>query len=284
MRSIARKVLGVVAAVVLVAGAVIGIGRAVYERRLDADVDALLAARNRAAPVVVTEDDLARLPKPVQRWLRWAQVAGTAIPATVHLEQTGRFRQSETGGWMPFTAEETYTTDPPGFVWKTSMQMFPLLSIIGRDQYANGHGSIEMRALGIVPVADAAGPEMDQGALLRYLNETIWFPAAAVSPFITWDAIDATSARATMSYGEVTASATFVFDEQGRPVDMLAERQELASGQLQTWSTPFTAYGEFENIRVPVAGTALWRREGGDFPYIELQVTDITYDLQSERT
>jgi len=87
-----------------------------------------------------------------------------------------------------------------------------------------------------------------------------------------------------MSHGGVTASATFIFDEQGRPVDMLAERQDLGSGQLQTWSTPLTAHGEFENIRVPVAGTALWRREGGDFPYIELLVTGIQYDRPSERS
>lgn len=284
MRSVAKKVLGGVAAVVLVAGAVIGIGQAIYERRLDADVNALLGASTERASRVITEANLATLPEPVQRWLRWAQVVGKPIPTTIHLKQTGRFKLSETGGWMPFTAEETYTTDPPGFVWKTSMQMFPLVSIIGRDQYVDGHGSIQMRVLGIVPVADAAGPAMDQGALLRYLNETIWFPAAALTPYITWDATDATSARATMSHGGVTASATFIFDEQGRPVDMLAERQDLGSGQLQTWSTPLTAHGEFENIRVPVAGTALWRREGGDFPYIELLVTGIQYDRPSERS
>jgi len=179
MRSVAKKVLGGVAAVVLVAGAVIGIGQAIYERRLDADVNALLGASTERASRVITEANLATLPEPVQRWLRWAQVVGKPIPTTIHLKQTGRFKLSETGGWMPFTAEETYTTDPPGFVWKTSMQMFPLVSIIGRDQYVDGHGSIQMRVLGIVPVADAAGPAMDQGALLRYLNETIWFPAAA---------------------------------------------------------------------------------------------------------
>ena len=56
--------------------------------------------------------------------------------------------------------------------------------------------------------ADATGPKVDQGALLRYLNETMWFPAAALSPYITWQDKNANSATATMSYESVTAAAT----------------------------------------------------------------------------
>jgi hypothetical protein len=131
------------------------------------------------------------------------------------------------------------------------MRMFPLVTIAGRDRYVVGRGSIEMRLLGIVPVADASGPGMDQGALLRYLNETLWFPATALSPYVTWLGSDATTAQATMSYQGVTVSATFVFDAQGRPADMTAERQDLARGRLETWSTPLRAYGEFAGVRIP---------------------------------
>jgi hypothetical protein len=103
----------------------------------------------------------------------------------------------------------------------------------------------------------------------------MWFPAAALSSYITWDAIDATSARATISDGGVMAAATFVFDEQGRPVDMVAERQDLARGRLETWATPLSAYGEFAGVRVPAEGTALWRYDTGDFPYIEVRITGL---------
>ena len=67
------------------------------------------------------------------------------------------------------------------------------------DRYVDGRGSIEMRLLGLMPVANARGERLDQGALLRYLNETMWFPAAVLSPYIAWEGIDATSARATMT-------------------------------------------------------------------------------------
>ena len=270
--------LGAVATIVLVGASSVAVGRAAFERRIGREVEDLLAASAAAESTHVTEADLAGLPEPVQQWLRWSRVVGQERPTTIRLKQEGRFRTGEGRGWMPFTAEEYYTTDPPGFVWTTTMRMAPLLSIVGRDRYVGGHGSIEMRLLGLVPVAAADGPELDQGALLRYLNETMWFPAAVLGPSITWEAIDATSARATMSYGGVTASAIFVFDGEGRPVDMVAERYDLGRGRLETWSTPIRAYGAFGGIRIPTEGEGLWRYDTGDFSYIELRITEVEYD------
>ena len=273
-----RRILGGIATVGVFLTAIIGVGRVTFERRMNEEIAALLATNSVTEPAIVTNDDLAALPEPVQRWLRWAQVVGKEYPITVRLKQEGRFRQAEGGNWMSFTAEEYFTTEPPAFVWKTRMQMFPFVSIVGRDRYADGRGVIEMRLLGIVPVANAAGPAMDQGALLRYLNEMMWFPAAALSPYITWTELDVISAVATMSYAGVTASATFVFDAEGKPVDMIAERQDLSRGRLETWSTPLRAYGEFHGVRVPSEGAGVWKYESGDFPYIELRITEVEYN------
>jgi len=40
----------------------------------------------------------------------------------------------------------------------------------------------------------ATGSEIDQGAMMRYLNEMTWFPAAFLGENISWRAIDDTSA------------------------------------------------------------------------------------------
>jgi hypothetical protein len=156
--------------------------------------------------------------------------------------------------------------------------MAPLLTIRGRDRYVTGQGDIEMRLLGLIPVARKSGGELDRGAMLRYLNETMWFPAATLSPYITWKGIDANSAEATMTYGGVTASATFVFDGQGKLVTMTALRPNDAKGQVLPWATPISGYGEFAGMRVPSAGEAIWTYDTGDFSYIRLRVTDIVYN------
>jgi len=155
------------------------------------------------------------------------------------------------------------------------------LSINGRDRYANGEGSIEMRLLSLIPVAKPSRGGLDQGGLVRHLNEIMWFPAAAVSPYITWEPIDVSSARATMSYRGVTGAAKFIFDEQGREIDMVAERYNSTTGRLETWSTPLRAYGEFHGVRVPVEGEGIWKYDSGDFSYIRLRVTDLEYNRLS---
>lgn len=270
--------IGTIAAVVLIVSSSVGGGRLLTERRISREIDDLLAASNGNEPTIVTETELAGLPEPVKRWLRYAQVIGKQRPSTVRLKMEGDFRLGEDKGWMPFEAEEYYTTDPPGFVWSVSMEMAPLLTIRGRDRYVEGTGDIDMRLLGAIPVAHKSGGALDQGAMLRYLNETMWFPAAALSPYITWEGVDMNSATATMSYRGVTASATFVFDEQGKLVTMTAQRNNDAKGQALPWSTPISDYGQFAGVRVPVAGEAIWRYETGDFSYIRLRVTDLEYD------
>jgi hypothetical protein len=272
-----KIVVGTVAAVAIVAASSIGVGRLAFDRMVAREVEDLFAASAATEPDVVTEADLAGLPVPVQRWLRNAGVVGKPLPAAVRLKQEGDIRLDDTR-WLPFTAEQYYTTDPPGFVWATKIEMAPLVTVVGRDKYVGGRGALEARLLGLVTVAKDSGPEMDRGALLRYLNETMWFPAAALSPYIAWEPIDANSARATMSYGGVSAPATFHFDEEGRLTTMVAERFDSDEGKDNVWSTPITAYGEFGGIRVPVAAEAVYARDSGDYPYIRARVTAIEYD------
>jgi hypothetical protein len=267
-----------VAGVALVVASTVAIGRATFDREMSRDVTDLFAASIDGQPTVLTEADLAALPEPVQRWLRYSQVVGTERPVAVRLKQEGEFRLGEGRDWMPFEAEQYFTTDPPGFVWIVSMRMFPLVTVTGRDRYVEGESSIRMRLLSLLPVADESGSKLDQGALLRYLGEMPWFPAAAVSPYITWEGIDASSARATISYGGVTGSATFLFDQEGRLTEVVAQRYNSSKDRLETWSAPTHAYGEIGGVRFGVEGEAIWRYETGDFSYIRLRITEVEYN------
>jgi hypothetical protein len=269
----------VLAAPALLAGvaAAWAVSRVALDRRVAGEVQQLVAA-SKGRSRLVAEADLVGLPEPVQQWLRWSSVPGSPYPVTVRLRQEGQFRMGQDRGWMPFTAQEYYTTDPPGYLWTATFTMPPLVTVRGRDRYAEGQASIDMRLLSLIPVANDRGPGLDQGALLRYLKETMWFPAGVLSPYITWAARDRRSAVATMGYGGVSASATFWFDDQGRLTDMTAERFDSASKAILPWSTPISGYGAFAGIRVPVQGAGVWHYEQGEFPYIRLRVTDLEYN------
>ncbi len=269
--------IGVLATLAVVAASV-GVGQVRFARQIGREVGELLAATGNARPAVLTEDDLRGLPAPVQRWLRYSRVVGTERPATIRLKQEGQFRTGEGQAWLPFEAEQHFTTDPPGFIWSVSMRMAPLVTITGRDRYANGTGEIEMRVLSLIPVAEKRGGSLNQAALLRYLAEIGWFPAAAVSPYIAWQSLDDNAARATISHGGLTASATFSFDAQGHLTTVVAERHDDARNTLVRWSGINHAYGELGGVPVPMEGEAIWHYDSGDFSYIRLRIVEIEYN------
>jgi Family of unknown function (DUF6544) len=278
MGKTAKIAVGSIASVVVVAASAVGIGRSAFKRRIYREVADLLAMSQSGQSRSIMETDLENLPEPVQRWLRNSHVLGKAYPVTVRLKQKGEFRLAENRGWMPFEAEQYFTTNPPGFVWMASFKMAPLLSVTGRDRYMAGKGDIDMRLLSLIPVAKKSGGGLDQGALLRYLGEIVWFPAAALSPFISWEGLDTTSARATMSYLGVTASATFTFDQEGNVTRLDAERYNDAKSKLEPWTIPIRAFGEFDGIHIPVEGEGVWKYSSGDFSHIRWRITEIEYN------
>jgi len=173
-----------------------------------------------------------------------------------------------------------YTTDPPAFIWHGSIEFIPFLSVKARDMLFGGKGAMLVKLLGLISIADASGPEMNQASLVRYLSETIWFPTAFLSDYIQWELLDNNSAKATVSVDGLTASAMFYFNESGELENFITERYYDEGGQLvlRTWSTPITEYKEINGIRMPSKGDAVWNLSSGDFKYIEVELTDIEYN------
>jgi hypothetical protein len=150
-----------------------------------------------------------------------------------------------------------------------------MVSVVGRDQYRDGQASIQMRALSLVPVANKTGGGLNQGDLLRYLGELQWFPAGALADYVTWEPREADSAKATMRYGGVTASMTFVFGTEGRLLEERAVRYNDARGRNESWVNRNDADAEFGGLRVPAEGEARWEYDSGPSPYIRWRVTAV---------
>ncbi|MCG9967368.1 hypothetical protein L9W92_04765 [Pelotomaculum terephthalicicum JT] len=229
---------------------------------------------------IIQKADLEGLPPIVQKWLVQSQVVGKERIRTVRLRQSVFMRLKEDGAWMPAEAEQYFTIDEPGFIWKAKVRMAPLLYFTGRDMYNKGKGHMLIKVLSLIKVADAKGKEIDQGAMLRYLAETAWFPTAALSSYIKWEEIDANSARATMSYAGITASGVFTFNEKGEVLSLVAERYGEFNGQylMKTWSVLMGENKEFNGIRIPARGEVIWKLDTGDYNWFDLEIIDIEYN------
>jgi hypothetical protein len=268
--------LGVVSVTVALGTALIGVARISFERRMGREIGILLADARPSKAETIAERDLDRLPEPVRRWLQFSRVIGTIVPTTVRLRQDGEF-QMEGRGWMPFAAEQHFTINPPGFLWKATFRMAPAVSVTGRDQYRRGQAGIEMRVLSLIPVARKSGGGLNQGALLRFLGEVQWFPAAALADYITWEAVDLHTARATITDGGIAASMTFRFETDGRLVELTADRYNDSRGRNESWVNRNHSDQEFGGVRVPAAGQANWEYESGPYPYIRWRITTIEH-------
>ncbi len=104
------------------------------------------------------------------------------------------------------------------------MRLGPLPVGRARGMYAGGKGRMLVKVASLWPVVDASGEQMDRAAMMRYLSEMPWFPAAFLAGNISFEAVDDSSARVTLTDHGRTATGTLVFDQDGRLTDFVAKR------------------------------------------------------------
>ena len=272
-----RRMLAILLGSSAVVGGIVLGARITFDRRIAREAEALLAEARPAKSRTISESDLERLPEPVQRWLRYSNVVGTAVPRTGRLRQKGQFHMKGRA-WVPFEAEQYFTIEPPGFLWKATFRMAPGVWVTGRDRYRGGEGSIDMRLLSLITVAANIGGGLNQGALLRFLGELQWFPAAMLADYISWESVDSNAARATMTFGGIAASMVFRFALDGRLVECTATRYNDSRVRNEQWVNRNDSDQQFDGIRVPDTGEARWEYDTGPYSYIRWRITAIEPD------
>jgi len=270
-------ILGII--VVLIASS-ITVGNIAFNKKAKNEVGELFKKSEGTKPEIVKETDIRGLPEPVQKWLKNSQIIGKERIFTVRLKQKGLIRTKEGQPWMPAEAEQYFTIDEPGFLWKTKVKMAPLLYLVGRDKYYEGKGNMLIKLMGLISVVNARGKEIDQGTMLRYLGETVWFPTAALSKYTKWESIDSNSAEATMSYKGVTASAIFKFNDNGEVTGFFCKRYMTVNDHytLENYSVNLKDYKELNGIKIPTKGEAVWKLKTGDFSVYQVEIIEVEYN------
>ena len=230
--------------------------------------------------LLVAESMLADLPEPVQRYMHYSGVIGKPWINTVLLKYIGRFRQGLDRPWMPMTVKQSYSISPPSFIWDARFKTFGLPLLRARDEYRSGHGHMFAKLAGMITVFDIRGEQLDQGTMIRYLSEMIWFPTAFLGENITWRPVDDRSADVQFEDAGRNVSGRLYFDADGRPTNFTAMRYREIDGEfsLDPWSTPLTGYGQFAGLNLPTKGQAVWNLQSGDLVYADLQIEKIIYN------
>jgi len=252
-------------------------GQMVRSERMD------ILAGQMPAPTEVQARPLSTLPPLVQRWLSYADIGTGEDIRTVHLWQEGEMRTSAGGQWMRLAAQQWFTTQPPGFIWSARVSPKSLIQLRGRDLLRDGKGKMLIKLYSLFPVVKASGPEIDQGAMVRYLSEIIWFPTAALRDYIHWETVSDNRVQATLTQGDMKISGIFEINEQGQVTGFEARRyyNREEGPTLETWVIKVdpSSYRQFGGVNIPTRAEVTWELKSGDFTWLRLEITRVEYNI-----
>ncbi len=277
-----KSVVIITVSVIVLFGIVSLYGRYQWQLETDRLRDRLTNRKQTINPKTYNSKELEGLPDPVQRFFRVVLKEGQPIVAAVNLSQQGLFNMSETEAkWSPFTATQLVTTQRPGFDWDARIQMAPGVSAFVHDAYVLEEGSLHASLLGLFTVADVRGtPEATQGELLRFFAEMPWYPTALLpSQGVRWEAIDNTSARATLTDDPTTVSLVFRFNAEGTIETMRAEARYRDKLTAMPWSGRFWHYSVCNEMLIPLEGEVGWEYPDSIRLYYKGKVTEINYEF-----
>jgi hypothetical protein len=252
--------------------------RADARRAWDELLAASLPLPERFDPALVAD-----LPEPARRFFRFAIQPGTRLSAVAVIRMEGQLSlgTKQEPAYQPMRAEQVLAA-PHGFVWQLEAGQ-GALRISGSDGMAGARSWTRFWLLRLVPVARAGGDRDHlRSAFGRVVAEaTIWTPAFLLPrPGVSWSAVDADTARATVTHGDLVQEVDIRVAADGQPSWVRIPRWSNANADKAYRVQPFGgALADFRTVsgyRIP------FTVDGGNFfgsddyfPFYRARVLDV---------
>lgn len=172
---------------------------------------------------VFTEDMVASLPSPVQRYFLHAITPGTPLASAVTLEMSGSFRLGQDKPWVPMQAKQRISL-LKGFVWQATVGR-GLSQFVGADYYIKGTGRMRFSLWGLVPLVNAHTHDIARSSLGRLAGEFVWLPSALLpQQGVIWQAIDERTVQASFVIDDEPVTLTLIVDSDGKVLQLSLPR------------------------------------------------------------
>ena len=189
------------------------------------------------------------------------------------MKHDGQFKTDLKKDWVNIIGEQYFTTEKPGFIWKGTTSMF-----VARDRYIDNMGGLTATLFSLINVVDVKGEKYNQGELLRWLSESVWFPTNLLpSEKLRWTDIDSSSAKLSFNYKGLALYFIITFNEKGE-ISQMETKRYMDEKRLETWVIKAIRYEEKNEIIIPIEAEVFWRLKEGDFSYAKFKVKTIEYD------
>ncbi len=252
----------------------------VLDRRADRIEWNRLAALQPSDPVRFSSELVADLPEPARRYFTYTIQPGTPLFPVTEIDMSGQFSlgTKDNPAYQPMEARQILAV-PEGFVW--AMRTRGRMPVSGSDS-----GSwTRFRILWLIPVARLGGNyDHTRSAFGRHAGEAvIWSPAALLpAPGISWEAIDADTARVIVTHGDLSQAIDITVDSEGRPIVASFQRWSDANPEkthrLQPFGATMSDFRDVGGYRLPFhveAGNMFGTQDY--FPFFIADVRDIRF-------
>ena len=280
-----KIVLAIILALTLIIAVALVYGHRRWHAAAKSAITKLEAARMPVEVKTYNPEELSDLPAPVQRYFHTVLKDGQRIITAVRLKQAGTFNMGESADqWKSFVAEQHIVTRQPGFIWDARITMLPGISALVHDAYAAGEGMLHASLFGLLTIADLRGThDIAAGEFMRFFAEAAWYPTALLpSQGVQWEAVDDSSARATLTHCDLTATMLFHFDKNGFIESMHAKARGRTVGKQvipTPWEGRWSNYTRRDVMLIPQNGEVSWILSEGAKPYWRGHITDIRYQF-----
>lgn len=208
------------------------------------------------------------LPVPVRGYLLNALGSEARPLEALEMQQTGMLRSDPSSErWLRFRANQRTWPQLRQFDWDARIRLAPLVHLRVRDAYAGGIGQGQVHLWSWLKLAaDRDSPELNAGALHRFLAEAPWYPTALLpSAGVRWSAIDESSALAMLEDAGTRVSLEFRFTAAGEVASIYTPgrwRRVGRSYQRCAWQGNFSDYRAVHGLRVPFHAEVGWHIDG----------------------
>lgn len=254
----------------------------VMKRIFNKEVDKAFRKQKPQDINVLKESDILHLPVIVQKYLINSGVVGREKLWNAKITMLGKMRGKENDPWMKIKSVQYNFFDPYSrFFYIKAYKMG--IPATGLHVYKDESATMRIKLAGFITIADAKGPEMDQGETVTVLNDMFFMaPAALVTKNIKWEIIDPYTVKAIFTNGGQKVSALVYFDENGLIKNFISnDRFETIDGKEYRnypWSTPVDEYKEMNGCKVPSVAKAIYHHPEGEFCYAEFIIESIEYN------
>jgi len=232
---------------------------------------------------VISSEDIAALPLPVQKHFQYCGYIGKTKMANMNIHFNDvDFVLSPDKPNLKIKYTQYNSVDEPERIAYIDTSLYGI-PFEGIDAYQNGAGSMKGVIAKTVTLFDQKGAALDQASLVTCLAESLFLPTLALQDYISWEEIDETHAGAVINYYGTTASGIFTFADKGAMISFTTNDREYTdtqgNSQKVKWSAVCGDYEEVDGIKFPSHLKAVWHFDTGDLAYFDGRDITVKYDV-----